>query len=99
MQSDLFYDEVCLTKLTKIENSDFAPFPMQDFKAKLRFKVFFKKFYPRINLTTLLLTKNYLLNMIKPFSGYENRSFAKTQKPFQKGPEFDFLSVTCRRDR
>jgi hypothetical protein len=32
----------------------------------------FKKFHPRINLTTLFLTKTYILNTIKPFSGHKN---------------------------
>jgi hypothetical protein len=59
--------------LNKIEwNSDFALFPHTSPRAKLRFEVLFKKFYPRINLTTLFLTKIYLLNTIKRFSGHEN---------------------------
>jgi hypothetical protein len=33
----------------------------------------FKKFHPRINLTTLFLTKIYILNTIKPFSGHKNQ--------------------------
>jgi hypothetical protein len=37
----------------------------------LRFEVLFKKFHPRINRTTLLFTKTYLLNTIKPFLGHE----------------------------
>jgi hypothetical protein len=32
----------------------------------------FKKFHPRTNLTTLFLTKTYILNTIKPFSGHKN---------------------------
>jgi hypothetical protein len=39
----------------------------------------------RINVTTIFLTKSYLLNTIKPFSGHENRSLAKFQKPSQGG--------------
>jgi hypothetical protein len=42
------------------KNSDFALFALQDLWVKLRFEVLFKKFYPRINLTTLFWTKiNY----------------------------------------
>jgi hypothetical protein len=41
----------------------------------------FKKFHPRINLATLFSTKSYLLNTIKLFSGHENRSLTKSQKP------------------
>jgi hypothetical protein len=40
----------------------------------LRFEVLFKKFYPRINRTTLFSTKTYLLNTIKPFLGHETWS-------------------------
>jgi hypothetical protein len=47
----------------------------------LRFEVLFKKFHPRINLAT----KSYLLNTIKPFSGHENRSLTKSQKPLPGG--------------
>jgi hypothetical protein len=43
-------------------------------RAKLRFEVEFKKFYPRVNRTTLFLTKTYLLNTIKPFLGHETWS-------------------------
>jgi hypothetical protein len=38
-------------------------------QAKLRLEVLYKKFHPRINLTTLFFTKTYLL---KPFSDLEN---------------------------
>jgi hypothetical protein len=54
-------------------------------KAKLRLEVLFKKFHPRLNLTTLSCTKLYLLNTIKPFSGHENRSLTKFQKTFTRG--------------
>jgi hypothetical protein len=54
-------------------------------EAKLRLEVLFKKFHPRINLTTLFLTKLYLLNTIKPFSGHENRSLKKSYKTFTRG--------------
>jgi hypothetical protein len=54
-------------------------------KAKLRLEVLFKKFDPRKNLATLFSTKQYLLNTIKPFSGHENRSLLKSQKPLQGG--------------
>jgi hypothetical protein len=47
-----------------------------DPKVKLRFEVLFKRFHPRINLTTLFLAKIYLLNTIKLFSDHENRSLA-----------------------
>jgi hypothetical protein len=49
------------------QNSDFVLFPILDPKAMLKFEILFKKTHPRINLTTLLLTKIYLLNTIKPF--------------------------------
>jgi hypothetical protein len=54
-------------------------------KAKLRLEILFKKFHPRINLATLFWTKSYLLNTINPFSGHENRSLTKFQKPLQGG--------------
>jgi hypothetical protein len=54
-------------------------------KAKLRLEVLFKKFHPRIDLATFFSTKSYLLNTIKPFSGHENRSLTKSQKPLQVG--------------
>jgi hypothetical protein len=54
-------------------------------KAKSRFEVLFKKFHPRINLTTLISTKSCLLNTIKVFSGHKNRSLTKSQKPLQGG--------------
>jgi hypothetical protein len=40
----------------------------------------FKKFHPRINLTTLFLTKIYILNTIKPFSGHKNRLLGLKQQ-------------------
>jgi hypothetical protein len=49
------------------QNSDFALFLILDPEARLRFEILFKKTHPRINLTTLFLTKIYLLNTIKPF--------------------------------
>jgi hypothetical protein len=49
-------------------------------RAKLRFEVFFKKFHPKINLTTLFLTKIYTLNTIKPFSGHKNRPLGLKQQ-------------------
>jgi hypothetical protein len=58
---------------------------LYNLKAKLRLEVLFKKFHLRINLTTLFSTKPYLLNTIKPFSGHENRSLAKSKKPLQGG--------------
>jgi hypothetical protein len=75
-----------LNLLTKTEqNSDFALFPILDPKARLRFEILFKKTYPRINLTTLLLTKIYLLNTVKPFLSHKNCSLTKISKPFSKG--------------
>jgi hypothetical protein len=67
-------------------------------RAKLRFEVLFKRFHPRINLTTLFLTETYLLNTIKPFSDHENRFLGPKQqnrvKPFLGGypyePEFQW---------
>jgi hypothetical protein len=49
-------------------------------KAKLRLEVLFKKF-----LATRFWTKSYLLNKIKPFSGYETSSLTKSQKLLQGG--------------
>jgi hypothetical protein len=46
----------------------------------LRFEVLFKKFYPRINLTTLFPTKTYTLNTMQPFSGQENRPLELKQQ-------------------
>jgi hypothetical protein len=80
--SVLFYDEIRWTKLDKIVILPYFPYNP---KAKLRLEVLFKKFHPRINLTTLFLTKSYLLNTIKPFSGHENRSLTKSQKTFTRG--------------
>jgi hypothetical protein len=68
----------------KIEqNSDSALFHILDPKVKLRLEVLFKKFRPSINLATLFSIKLYLLNTIKPFSGHENSSLTKSQKPVQ----------------
>jgi hypothetical protein len=53
---------------------------------KLKFEVLFNKFHPRINLTTLFLTKTYLLNTMKPFSGHYFGS--KQQNLKKKEPEF-----------
>jgi hypothetical protein len=55
-----------------IKHSDYALFSIQVPRAKLRFDVLFKKFHPRINLTTFFLTKTYLLNTIIPILGHEN---------------------------
>jgi hypothetical protein len=52
------------------QNSDFALFSILDPKARLRFEILFKKTQTRLNLTTLFLTKIYLLNTIKPFSSH-----------------------------
>jgi hypothetical protein len=64
------------------QNCDLALFPP---RAKLRFEVLFKKFHPKINLAIRFSTKSYLLNTIKLFSGHENRSLTKYQKPLQEG--------------
>jgi hypothetical protein len=50
----------------------------------LRFEVLFKRFHPRINLTTLFLTKTYLLNTIKPFSDHENWSLGPKEQNLEK---------------
>jgi hypothetical protein len=63
MQSDLFYGEIFTEKII-----DFALFPI----TKLRFEVLFKKFYPRIHLTSHFLINTHLLNTKNPFSGLEN---------------------------
>jgi hypothetical protein len=80
--SVLFYGEIRWTKLNKIVILPYFPYNL---KMKLRLEVLFKKFHPRINLTTLFLTKSYLLNTIKPFSGHENRFLTKFQKTFTRG--------------
>jgi hypothetical protein len=80
--SVLFYDEIRLTKLNKIVILPYFPYNL---KMMLRLEVLFKKFHPRINLTTLFFFKSYLLNTIKPFSGHENRSLTKSQKTFTRG--------------
>jgi hypothetical protein len=51
----------------------------------------FRKFHPRINLTTLFFTKTYILNTIKPFSGHKNRPLGLKQqnlKNLSEEPEF-----------
>jgi hypothetical protein len=60
---------------------------MQVPRAKLRFEVLFKKFHPRTNLTTLFLTKTYILNTIKPFSGHINRLLGLKQQNFKNPSE------------
>jgi hypothetical protein len=62
----------------------FELIPLQVPRAKLRFEVLFKKFHPGINLTTLFLTKTYLLNTIKPFSNHENRPLGLKQQNLEK---------------
>jgi hypothetical protein len=85
----LFYGGICWTKLNKIVNLPYFPYNP---KAKLRFEVLFKKFHPRINRTTLFWTKSYLLNTINPFSGHQNRSLTKSQKPLQGVPLGTWIS-------
>jgi hypothetical protein len=80
--SVLCYYEIRWTKLNKIVILPYFPYNL---KMKLRLEVLFKRFYPRINLTTLFLTKLYLLNTIKPFPCHENRSLTKSQKTFTRG--------------
>jgi hypothetical protein len=53
-------------------------------RAQLRFEVLFKRFHPRIDLTTLFSTKTYLLNTIKLFSDHENRSLEPKQQNLEK---------------
>jgi hypothetical protein len=82
MLSDLFYGEICCTKLKKIVM--FPHFPYKSLRAKLRFEVLSKRFHPRINLTALFFTKTYLLNTIKLFSDHENRSLGPKQQNLEK---------------
>jgi hypothetical protein len=70
----------------KLNKTVIMPYFPYNPKVKLRLEVLFKKFYPRINLATLYLTKSYLVNTTKPFSGHENRSLTKSQKPLQGVP-------------
>jgi hypothetical protein len=77
------------------QNSDFALFPIVDPKARLRIEILFKKTHPRITLTTLFLTKIYLLNTIKPFWSHENYSLTKIPTPLTKGVPFGtWISVS-----
>jgi hypothetical protein len=78
MRSDLFYGDICRTKLNQKVILQYFP------RAKLRFKVLFKEFHPRVNLTTLFTTKTYLLNTIKLFSDHENRSLGPKQQNLEK---------------
>jgi hypothetical protein len=78
----MIYDEIRWTKLNKIVILPYFPYNP---KAKWGLEVLFKKFHPRINLTTLFLTKSYLLNTIKPFLGHENRPWQNLKKPLQRG--------------
>jgi hypothetical protein len=63
----------------------------------------FKRFHPRINLTTLFLTKIYILNTIKPFSGLENRPSGLKQQKLKnlslvatlRNLNFKILSMKC----
>jgi hypothetical protein len=86
--SRLLYGEICWKKLNKIV----ILYYFLDPKARLRFEILFKNTHLRINLTTLFLTKIYLLNTIKPISSHENCSLTKSQNPLQrrypKEPEF-----------
>jgi hypothetical protein len=68
-----------LLKKTELKGG-FALFPIQVPRAKLRFEVLFKKFLPRINLTTFFLTKTYILNTIKLFSGHRNQPLGLKQQ-------------------
>jgi hypothetical protein len=64
-----------MVKFVELDSvSDFTLFPIQVPRAKLRFKVLFKEFHPKVNLTTVFFAKIYLLNTIKLFSDHENRS-------------------------
>jgi hypothetical protein len=67
--------------LNKSEKIVILPYFPYNPKAKLSLEVLFKKLNPTINLATLLFAISYLLNRIKPFSGHENRSLTKSQKP------------------
>jgi hypothetical protein len=75
-----FYDEIRCTKLNKIVILPYFPFNL---KVKLRLEALFKKFNPRINLTSLFFTKLYLLNLIKPFYDHENRFFKTELQNFE----------------
>jgi hypothetical protein len=77
MPSVLFYDEIRWTKLNKIVILSYFPYNL---KMKFRLEVLFKKFHPRINLTTLFLTKSHLLNTITIF-----RSWKPISKTFTRG--------------
>jgi hypothetical protein len=79
--SDLFYGEICWTKLNKIVFLLY--FPYESLGAKLRFEVLFKKFHHRINLTTLFLTKSYLLNTNRGHPGYFEKLFSTKFESYQ----------------
>jgi hypothetical protein len=42
------------------------------------------RFHPRVNLTTILLSKTYLLNTIKLFSDHENWPLGPKQQNLEK---------------
>jgi hypothetical protein len=58
----------------------------------LRFEVLFKKFHPRINLTTLFFTKIYLRNTFKLLLGHENWSLGPKQHNLKK-PQNNLKSI------
>jgi hypothetical protein len=61
----------------------FPNFPYKILRVKLRFEVLFKKFHPRLNLTTRFFPKpilSYLLNTIKLFLGHATWSLGPKQQ-------------------
>jgi hypothetical protein len=56
MDSSLSNTKLLKLKATKLKNSVFILFPIQDPGAKFGFDVLFKKFHPWINLATLFLS-------------------------------------------
>jgi hypothetical protein len=75
---------VTFAKQNLIKYSNFSILRIQVPRSKLRFEVLFKRFHPKINLTTLFFTKTYLLNTIKPFSDHETQSLGPKQLNLEK---------------
>jgi hypothetical protein len=78
----MFYRDICWINLNK--TVILLYFPYKSLGRKLRFEVLFKKFHPKINMTTLFLTKIYLLNTKMAFCGDENWYLGPKQQNLDK---------------
>jgi hypothetical protein len=72
----------------QVKNSDFTLFPIQDPRVKVRFEVLFKKFHPRINMTTLFIT-----TILKRSNHFQ--AFGALTAKFQKTSLKLLLSLKC----